>query len=65
MSRSSRRETTAAAEAVRDRRARRRIAYLDASARLLVALYPYARAILILGALRDQGPHLLRPLLGS
>jgi hypothetical protein len=65
MPRSSRNETTPTSEEVLDRRCRRRIAYLDAAARVLIALYPYARALIIMEALRDQAPHLLGSLLGS
>lgn len=64
MPRSSRSETTTTEE-LRDRRARRRIAYIDAGARVLAALYPYARALIVLEGLRDQAPHLLGSLPGS
>jgi hypothetical protein len=65
MVRSSRRDTTAAAEELRDRRARRQIAYVGAASRLLGALYPYVRAIILVEVFRGQAAQLIGRLLGS
>jgi len=53
------------AEEIRDRRARRRIAYLEALGRLLTAICPLARMLLLSVALGNWAPHLLARLASS